>query len=94
MLATLLENNDILLTSSLQILAISDGTAKGVLEAGPGNLFPKRKAVIKAACPLCWQGQLLWAVPVLSHGYTSTPVFQHRKSATEPKGKMHPYFMG
>lgn len=69
-LATLLENSDILIASS-QSLAISDGTAKGVLDALPDNLSPKRKAVIKAACSLVGKVNYFWGGKSSAIGWDS-----------------------
>ena len=69
-LATLLENSDVLIASS-QSLAISDGTAKGVLDALPENLSPKRKAVIKAACSLVGKVNYFWGGKSSAIGWDS-----------------------
>ena len=69
-LATLLENSDVLIASS-QSLAISDGTAKGVLGALPENLSPKRKAVIKAACSLVGKVNYFWGGKSSAIGWDS-----------------------
>ena len=68
--ATLLENSDILIASS-QSLAVSDGTAKGVLDALPENLSPKRKAVIKAACSLVGKVNYFWGGKSSAIGWDS-----------------------
>lgn len=69
-LATLLENSDVLIASS-QSLAISDGTAKGVLDALPENISPKRKAVIKAACSLVGKVNYFWGGKSSAIGWDS-----------------------
>lgn len=69
-LATLLENSDILIASS-QSLVISDGTAKGVIDALPENLSPKRKAVIKAACSLVGKVNYFWGGKSSAIGWDS-----------------------
>lgn len=69
-LATLLENSDILIASS-QSLVISDGTAKGVIDALPENLSPKRKAVIKAACSLIGKVNYFWGGKSSAIGWDS-----------------------
>lgn len=69
-LATLLENSDILIASS-QSLAVSDGTAKGVLDALPENLSEKRKAVIKAACSLVGKVNYFWGGKSSAIGWDS-----------------------
>lgn len=69
-LATLLENSDILIASS-QSLAVSDGTAKGVLDALPDNLSAKRKAVIKAACSLVGKVNYFWGGKSSAIGWDS-----------------------
>ncbi len=58
-LETLLDNNDVLL-SATQSLAISDATAKDVLASLPDNLSAERKAVIKAACSLVGKVNYFW----------------------------------
>ena len=69
-LATLLENSDVLIASS-QSLTISDGTAKGVLDALPENLSEKRKAVIKAACSLVGKVNYFWGGKSSAIGWDS-----------------------
>ncbi len=58
-LETLLENNDVLI-SATQSLAISDATAKDVLQNLPDNLSAERKAVVKAACSLVGKVNYFW----------------------------------
>lgn len=69
-LETLLENSDILIAFS-QSLAISDRTAKGVIDALPDNLSAERKAVIKAACSLVGKVNYFWGGKSSAIGWDS-----------------------
>lgn len=69
-LATLLENNDVLL-SATQSLAISDATAQDVLKNLPDTLPAKRKAVIKAGCSLVGKVNYFWGGKSSAIGWDS-----------------------
>ena len=69
-LATLLENNDVLL-SAAQSLAISDATAKDVLSSLPDSISAERKTVIKAACSLVGKVNYFWGGKSAAIGWDS-----------------------
>ena len=58
-LDTLLEQDEVLI-SATQSLAISDGTAQDILKNLPDSLSPERKKVIKAACSLVGKVNYFW----------------------------------
>lgn len=69
-LETLLANADGLIGAT-QSLAISDGTAKGVIDALPDTLPAKRKAVVKAACSLVGKVNYFWGGKSSAIGWDS-----------------------
>lgn len=69
-LETLLENNDVII-SATQSLAISDGTAKGVIDALPQSLSAERKAVVRTACSLVGKVNYFWGGKSSAIGWDS-----------------------
>lgn len=69
-LETLLENTDAYIGAT-QSLAISDATAKEVLEALPDSISAERKAVIKAACSLVGKVNYFWGGKSAAIGWDS-----------------------
>ncbi len=69
-LETLLENNDVLL-SATQSLAISDATAKDILDSLPDSISAERKKVIKAACSLVGKVNYFWGGKSSAIGWDS-----------------------
>lgn len=69
-LETLLANADGFIGAT-QSLAISDGTAKGVIDALPDTLPAKRKAVVKAACSLVGKVNYFWGGKSSAIGWDS-----------------------
>ena len=69
-LETLLENSDAYIGAT-QSLAISDATAKEVLNSLPDNLSQERKAVIKAACSLVGKVNYFWGGKSAAIGWDS-----------------------
>ena len=69
-LETLLENNDVLI-SATQSLAISDATAKDVLDSLPDSISAERKKVIKAACSLVGKVNYFWGGKSSAIGWDS-----------------------
>ncbi len=69
-LETLLENNDVLI-SATQSLAISDATAKDVLQNLPDSISAERKAVVKAACSLVGKVNYFWGGKSSAIGWDS-----------------------
>ena len=58
-LYTLLEQDEVLI-SATQSLAVSDGTAQDILKNLPDNLSTERKKVMKAACSLVGKVNYFW----------------------------------
>ena len=69
-LETLLENTDAYIGAT-QSLAISDATAKEILQALPDSLSAERKAVIKAACSLVGKVNYFWGGKSAAIGWDS-----------------------
>ena len=69
-LETLLENTDAYIGAT-QSLAISDATAKEILQALPDSLSTERKAVIKAACSLVGKVNYFWGGKSAAIGWDS-----------------------
>lgn len=69
-LDTLLENTDAYIGAT-QSLAISDATAKEILQALPDSLSAERKAVIKAACSLVGKVNYFWGGKSAAIGWDS-----------------------
>lgn len=69
-LETLLENTDAYIGAT-QSLAISDATAKEILQALPDSLSAERKAVIKAACSLVGKVNYFWGGKSSAIGWDS-----------------------
>ena len=69
-LETLLENTDAYIGAT-QSLAISDATAKEILQALPDGLSTERKAVIKAACSLVGKVNYFWGGKSSAIGWDS-----------------------
>lgn len=69
-LETLLENNDVLL-SATQSLAISDATAKDIIDSLPDSLSEERKQVIKKACSLVGKVNYFWGGKSAAIGWDS-----------------------
>lgn len=69
-LETLLENTDAYIGAT-QSLAISDATAKEILQALPDSLSAERKAVIKAACSLVGKVNYFWGGQSSAIGWDS-----------------------
>lgn len=69
-LATLLEQDEVLI-SATQSLAISDKTAQDILKNLPDGLSPERKKVIKAACSLVGKVNYFWGGKSSAIGWDS-----------------------
>lgn len=69
-LDTLLEQDEVLI-SATQSLAISDGTAQDILKNLPDSLSPERKKVIKAACSLVGKVNYFWGGKSSAIGWDS-----------------------
>ena len=69
-LETLLDNADGYIGAT-QSLAISDATAKGVIDSLPDNLSSERKNVIKAACSLVGKVNYFWGGKSSAIGWDS-----------------------
>lgn len=69
-LNTLLEQDDVLI-SATQSLAISDGTAQDILKNLPDSLSPERKKVLKAACSLVGKVNYFWGGKSSAVGWDS-----------------------
>ena len=69
-LDTLLEQDEVLI-SATQSLAISDGTAQDILKNLPDSISPERKKVIKAACSLVGKVNYFWGGKSSAIGWDS-----------------------
>ena len=69
-LDNLLEQDEVLI-SATQSLAISDGTAQDILKNLPDSLSPERKKVIKAACSLVGKVNYFWGGKSSAIGWDS-----------------------
>ena len=69
-LNTLLEQDEVLI-SATQSLAISDATAQDILKNLPDSLSPERKKVIKAACSLVGKVNYFWGGKSSAIGWDS-----------------------
>lgn len=69
-LATLLEQDEVLI-SATQSLAISDKTAQDILKNLPESLSPERKKVMKAACSLVGKVNYFWGGKSSAIGWDS-----------------------
>ena len=69
-LDTLLEQDEVLISAS-QSLAVSDATAQDILKNLPDSLSAKRKKVIKAACSLVDKVNYFWGGKSSANGWDS-----------------------
>ena len=69
-LNTLLEQDEVLI-SATQSLAVSDATAQDILKNLPDSLSPERKKVIKAACSLVGKVNYFWGGKSSAIGWDS-----------------------
>ncbi|MDY6315518.1 MAG: NlpC/P60 family protein [Clostridia bacterium] len=69
-LDTLLEQDEVLI-SAAQSLAVSDATAQGILKSLPDSLSTERKKVIKAACSLVGKVNYFWGGKSSAIGWDS-----------------------
>ena len=69
-LDTLLEQDEVLI-SATQSLAVSDATAQDILKNLPDSLSPERKKVIKAACSLVGKVNYFWGGKSSAIGWDS-----------------------
>lgn len=91
-LETLLENTDAYIGAT-QSLAISDATAKEILQALPDSLSAERKAVIKAACSLVGKVNYFWGGKSSAIGWDSEwgKMKLVKAEGSRSSGSMRPY---